>query len=179
MTMTEPIIEWPTREEWAKRRRTPYIDLAPDTNWSIASYATPVEIEALKRAMRERWSELGSQMRQAGEKDAKNENGDNDFQLQRECINRGPKLIEEGTMPWSVEHYRGAEDLLQELQARYEAGRKAEIEKWEAEVAQTPIDDAAWDKELKRRAEIDACLALPGKLVSSKSFGSWLTQRVN
>jgi hypothetical protein len=158
MTMTEPI-KWPSREEWAKDRRTPYIDSAPDTaDYSIEAYMTPAESASLKAAMRERWKELGRQMRQAGGKDVKNEQGYNDFQWRRKCISAGLKLIAQGTMPWLREHYHGAEDLVQELQARYEAARMAEIGKWEQEVAQTPIDDAAWDAELKRRAQVDAYL---------------------
>ena len=48
-----------SRKEWARQRRTPYVDLMPEASTAIADYATPEEIAALQAAMRERRKEAG------------------------------------------------------------------------------------------------------------------------
>jgi hypothetical protein len=55
---------WPSREEWAKERRTPYYDRFLSTSNSLAEYATPEEIAALKAALRKRWRNLGKEIRE-------------------------------------------------------------------------------------------------------------------
>jgi hypothetical protein len=41
------------------------------------------------------------------------------------------------------------------IKARYAAAQQAELQALEARIAQTPIDDAAWEEELQRRREFD------------------------
>jgi hypothetical protein len=45
--------------------------------------------------------------------------------------------------------------LLAPVRARYEAARKAAEEAWRAKIEATPIDDAAWEKQLRWRAEFE------------------------
>jgi hypothetical protein len=43
----------------------------------------------------------------------------------------------------------------------YHAAREAAEEKREREILATPIDDAAWEKELRRRADLDRTWGRP------------------
>jgi hypothetical protein len=135
-----------SREQWAERRRTPYHDLMPEVSDRIADYATEEEIAALKLAMRERWKELGRKARNEPE-------NPDDLPWQRRCINRGLKLIESGKLPFCLEDKAGAEDLLAPFHALYEAAKAELYERASEEIAQTPVDDEAWKRELRRRAD--------------------------
>src|SRR5215470_10341227 len=65
----------------------------PKTLSRIWHYATPAEIDALLVALRERRKELGREMKRLGGKDAVGEDGYNEQQLKRGCINRAIKAI--------------------------------------------------------------------------------------
>jgi hypothetical protein len=125
----------------------------PNTSKAISEYATAEEIDALNRALRERWKRLGQQMRKPGF------DGESEFREQwvdRKSINRGLKLIARGELPILLDDYSGAKDLLAPFHARYEAAKAASWKRRKEEIAETPIDDAAWNAELQRRAWLDA-----------------------
>jgi hypothetical protein len=143
--------QWPSREEWARQRRTFYCDQLPDISTSLADYATPAEIRALAAAMRALWQELGREMRRKG-------NRREELQSARQTVNRGLKLIRRGELPLALEDYQGAEDILADLHTRYEAAKVEACERRAREIAQAAIDDGAWDAELERRAKVDRYL---------------------
>ena len=96
--------------------------------------------------MRERWKALGRK--------ARTENAE-DLRWKRRCINRGLKLIESGNLPFCLEDMAGAQDLLAPFHARSEAAWDEFCKRTAEEIAQTPIDDEAWNRELERRAKIE------------------------
>lgn len=148
------LLNWPTREEWAKQRRTAYYDLTPDVSEVLADYATTEEIAELQFAMRERWKQLGRKTRSEG--------SDDDLSWKRRCINRGLKLIRNGELPFCLQDCAGAQDLIAPFKARYEAAKADLYETARLEIERRPIDDAAWEKELKRRAQVEKWLSKPG-----------------
>lgn len=75
------------------------------------------------------------------------------LQANRSEINRVIKQLRDGSVSWNM---RDKLPLLDTIVARYEAAVEAGDEKFIAECAARPIDDAAWQKELERRAELDA-----------------------
>ena len=106
---------WPSREEWAKQRRTAcYLDHQKISD-RISDYATTAEIEALQIALRERWKQLGREIRKLG---GRGEAGTRELCYKRQSINRGLKLVRNGELPLALEDH-GASDLLSELHARY------------------------------------------------------------
>jgi hypothetical protein len=140
-------IEWPSREEWARQRRTCYYDLSPNVSRSLSDYATSAEIEALIVAMRERWKALGRQVRRL--------EGGIELRWKRACINRGLKLIRNGEIPICFEDYAGAEDIVADLHTRHRTAKVAAYERWERATARAPIDDSAWEQELAHRARVE------------------------
>jgi len=116
----------------------------PNASDRIANYATPDEIEALKATMRERWKKLGRKL-------ARGE----DERCKRRCIDRGLKLLNDGELPFTLEAIAGAEDLLAPFHARYNAAASELDKRALEEIARTPIDDAAWEAELKWRAKVE------------------------
>lgn len=129
-------LKWGTRDEWAVGVRTPYADLAPSVSTRIGDYATLPEVADLVVAMRK----LKNSMPVGWD---------------RNCINRGLRLIRDGELPICLEDYGPATDLLAPLHARSENARATALEAWKQKVRATPIDDAAWELELRRRARID------------------------
>jgi hypothetical protein len=134
---------WPSREAWTKSRRSP-AGRMPNASDRIADYATPDEIDELKAAMRERLKKLG--LKPARDEDAR---------LKRRCINRGLKLLNDGELPFTLEAIAGAEDLLAPFHARYNAAASKLAKRALEEIARTPVDDAAWEAELKWRAKVE------------------------
>jgi hypothetical protein len=145
---------WPSRDEWAKERRTPYHDRFPETSDSLAEYATPEEITALKAALRERWAQLGKKMHELGGRDASDIT--RNLQSDRSSIKWALKIIDKGGLPYQLETFSGAKDIFAPFHERYEAAKVKLRERAMQEIEQTPIDDDAWNAELKRRARIDA-----------------------
>jgi hypothetical protein len=142
--------EWPTREEWARDRRAPYIDRFDDVPVSnrASDYATADEIEAEVARLREHWKRLGRVLRSAPTQEARWQAQD-----QRRRHNRAIALLREDTVPVLATDGGG---LVPELTARYERARLAAMDRRRHEIAGTPIDDAAWAAELERRAALDA-----------------------
>jgi hypothetical protein len=145
---------WPSREQWAKERRTPYYDRFPDTSDSLAEYATPEEIAALKAALGERWNHLGTKIRELGGRDASDVT--RNLQSDRSSIKWALKIIDEGGLPCQLETFSGAKDIFAPFHERYGASEIELRERTLREIEQTPIDDNAWNAELKRRARVEA-----------------------
>jgi hypothetical protein len=67
------------------------------------------------------------------------------------------ETLDAGLVPWRVNDI-GLDDVPSSfalLVERYRAGWAAAEEAYAAEIAATPVDDAAWQAELERRAGID------------------------
>jgi hypothetical protein len=58
---------WPTREEWAKHKRTAYYDCFEDlpSSKNIADYASPEEIAAAVDALKDLWNQYGRRQQEA------------------------------------------------------------------------------------------------------------------
>jgi hypothetical protein len=164
--------QYPTRDEWAKERRTPYYDRFPDTPALLAEYATPEEIAALKIGLRERWRELGQKLREfpaKAEPESREERlrtfagGERSERVRihdsRSSINAAIETIENGELPLYLENYSGSKDIFVPFHARYEAAKAELYERTLREIEQTPVDDDAWAAELKRREYVEECLA--------------------
>lgn len=140
-------IEWPSREEWARQRRT--LDGSPEVGVDVDDYMTEEELLLLLDAMRERWKEIGKEMRAATDHDERE-----DCKERRAAINRGIKELKAGYLPEPLWFHRGAEDLLRPYIERRTVARIEATKAAEEEAARRPIDDAAWAKELERRRRL-------------------------
>jgi hypothetical protein len=65
--ITDRCNDWPSREQWAHQRRTPYVDLFDDlpVSGALADYATPTEIESIIAQLRALYAEAGRELRAA------------------------------------------------------------------------------------------------------------------
>ena len=170
--------EWPSREEWAKRRHTLYCDLFEDLPVSErpSDYASPQEIEEVINALRELWKAKGNKLheakRLAGPLARQRKEGLHAYYARRGAMSpaqeeladsveilKGERhdineLIKELAQDW-VKFYRyhppEADAILAPIRARYERARGAAEEVRKQEILATPIDDAAWQAELRRR----------------------------
>ena len=176
---------WPTRDEWAYRRKHPYLDgdvVAPVTR-AIAAYASPQEISetmaklnalqrTLFRTMRAIKREAGSLLRQPKETSLhyvtrclampESERAPltayDRARWHRQDVRRALQaILQEQTLPLEVAHH--SEELvaiLGPLVQRWSVASRAEHDRCTKEIAdRTPIDDAAWQRELERRAGFD------------------------
>jgi hypothetical protein len=125
---------WPTRSEWARARQASPGRL-PDPPTALSEYATPAEIAALKLALRNRLTQLGTKTAHP-------------FPFQRKCVARALELIDAGELPLQTRATEGAKDILAPFYARYCAARAATLKK----LALPATDDDAWAQELQRRA---------------------------
>lgn len=151
----------------------------------LSAYASPEEIEALIAALRALWKSEGARLRALHvptelSRQSKESYGAFWIRLDetpgardllaavdahkdcRKFINETIKLLSKGDLPkWRQVEFRYLlEDakvnaILGPIQARYDAAKEAATEKRKQEILATPIDDQAWDKELKRRASIE------------------------
>jgi hypothetical protein len=166
--------EWPTREEWAKRQRTVYGDMLEDLiSTRLSDYASADEVAAAIAALRKLWCAYGQRM-----KEAKRNAGDvidrNYYDLneeerkliapihtcqdRRKTINQVIKFFREGQYHYYVNWVldRDACPPLAMIKERYDAAWTAAELKVRQRVAATPIDDAAWARELEIRRSTDA-----------------------
>jgi hypothetical protein len=139
--------EWPSRAEWAKSVHTLHYE--PEVSKRVSDYMTPPEIETLLRDLRERWKEIGRKLKTASEDDR------DTCQRQRRCINRAIKHVSEDGIPIVFDNSYGAKDILAPLHKRYEDARQKAIKSAERAKRAKPVDDAAWAKELERRASVE------------------------
>ncbi|MCA1415289.1 hypothetical protein I6F30_29780 [Bradyrhizobium sp. NBAIM20] len=176
------MIDWPTREEFLSRRQGPYVDRMDGLDYSrrLASYASWAEITTLYGALRERYRLLGRELKQikaalgplaqqpgetlipwhcrvlamsASEQDRVQELWT--CQHRRQDINQLLRDMDDGIVPTrgrksSVVDIGEKLPLLDTIQERYRAAYQAALEKRWAE-----IDEADWQRELKRRARIE------------------------
>jgi hypothetical protein len=172
--------EWPTRDEWAKRMRTPYFDrIEVRISDAASDYATQAEIQAEIDRLHAEWCELGRELKRTpktpmDELSPKQRfalhqrSGDNrnffdrdDIWTARDAIRERRKKVNgalrdlrAGNVPLGNGRYQGQKEcpLLYE---RWSAARRAAYQRREAEIRATPIDDEAWAKELERRKLIE------------------------
>jgi hypothetical protein len=172
--------QWPTREEWAESQRAFYYDRFEylDFDARLSAFTSPTEVETLISALQELWKAEGAQLRalniprklkqQRGESGASHfkrwmEMNTADQELMtdgatlksaRRCINKTIKVLRDNRVPYWISG-GGIGEILKPILARYEAARKAAEEKRKQEILATSIDDAAWEEELQRRADLD------------------------
>jgi hypothetical protein len=166
--MTQPSYNWPSREEWAKNKRTLFDDEYELRAWALerrfADIITEEERHAaiadLRRAVQEQQAIMRAE-RKAVRTGAATELAPR-YQYAREATPAFRRMIEQlesrsihfqagvfaermTPIPASVKAVVG------KLRADSEACRAAHI----AEKAKEPIDDAAWEAELKWRRRIE------------------------
>jgi hypothetical protein len=149
----------------------------------LSDYATPHEVAVLTAELKSLYRELGRKLREAklraglllqqpGESNASwyerfralskadKERASAPLELQRDRrqINDLLKRIADDAIPHSTKFgtvWGKAGELVAPFAQRYDAAFKAAHEQWEQECLQIPVDDAAWEKELQRREEIE------------------------
>ena len=177
---------WPSREQWARARQLPYWDnetgcpFADKYSHRLSDYATAEEIAALIEALKELYRKLGRDLKTERLRAAKQQSGESDrahfqrFQATPEAeraaffeatearrgrsdINGALKEIRDDKIPgrWRNRE-KAVEELVAPFVARYAAAHNAAHEVWKQERLQTPVDDAAWEEELCRRADLEA-----------------------
>ncbi len=167
----------------ATQRRTFYADYADDIRVSdrVADYATPGEASAAIQALTTCWRELGKKLnrakRQAGALCRQPGEGKRvytqrwlampeaeqalalavlDVQDDRRQLNQVARELRAGVLSW-----RGRAGLVASLPAftllieRWDAALAKALDAARQRVEATPIDDAAWQRELHRREDID------------------------
>jgi hypothetical protein len=77
-----------------------------------------------------------------------------DFRDRRRDINEVIRQMRNGEVPWRVLHSIRTQPL-DAILTRYEAAVQAGDEKYIADCAARPVDDAAWQQELDQCAEIE------------------------
>lgn len=144
---------WPSREEWAKERRTPYYGRFPRTSNSLAEYASPKEIAALKADLRERWKQLGRKMRELSGNRASDVI--RNLRSDRSSMQWALALVAQGELPHHPKIFGEAADILAPFHERYEAAKSKLHECTLRAIERTPIDDNAWNAELHQRAKVE------------------------
>jgi hypothetical protein len=176
--------KWPTREEWAKQERTPYYDLFKNLPVSeeLKDYATPQEIAAAVVGLKELYRTEGRKLKEAKrlagplapqprerirdhyaryvamtehEKELSRTVGN--IQDVRHESNKVLRCITKGYLPLHIDccFRKEIEPVLATIKARYDAAKKtAEVVRLR-QIEATPIDDAAWEEELRRRASLE------------------------
>jgi hypothetical protein len=180
-TMLPNNFVWPSREEWAKTERTPYADRFEDLGVSrcASDYATPSEIDAAITALKALYADEGRKLkaaklaagplsRQPGETklahvrryySATTEGGRAALvpvythEERRQEINEAIKDLRNDTLP-NHRSWAGVEDIIAPMENRWLAAHAAASEALRKEIEATPIDDAAWERELQRRASL-------------------------
>jgi hypothetical protein len=176
-TITGSNYQWLSREEWATRQRTCYYDLFEDLPYprNLDAYASPEEITAAIAILEQEWKTEGIKLRQANrtvgplaqqsgetpsehlkrylamsEQEQKLCGIASDHRWRRKEIREAIKELQSNTVPRNFQH-----EAISVIQTRLEAARLAAEEKRTAEILATPIDDAAWEEELRWRAWIE------------------------
>ena len=176
--------KWPTREEWAVQQRTVYFDMLENLiSNKLSDYASGGEVTAAITALRKIWCACGRQMNEAkrvagvtlnrdyyiyryykcSEEERKLVDAVLTYQDRRKRINQTIKFLREGQYHYYISWVLERDDCppLAIIKARYDAAHAAAELKVRQRVEATPIDDAAWAKELERRRDIDAYFSDP------------------
>jgi hypothetical protein len=184
--------EYPDRDEWAKRQRTFYADLADSARDAVTTrildYATQEEIGTAVAELRARWTVLGRRLREINkalqpytglrEFDGLSEEQQQlhcqsrDLQDQRKSILKVAKEWGQNPNPYLGEaHFDsflchsvglkqmasdGACPTYRSIIGRWAAAKKAAEDAARIRTENKPIDDAAWARELERRADLEA-----------------------
>jgi hypothetical protein len=176
---------WLSREEWAKHRRTDYYDETPILiGVRLADYASPTEIEAAIAELEARWKWCGREMKaakeaagllvqQPGETQTawvqrylatmSKEEQDlasrpEDLRRERKRINHVLRQLRDGDdLDWQSRTLTQDTSLpmLNRILEHWGVLWQQAYDTRQQEIANTPIDDEAWEDELKRRAEIE------------------------
>jgi hypothetical protein len=142
--------DWPSREQWAERRRSvAWASDPPTASRELLLYASPGEIDAAIVSLKKLWADLGRQMKAS--EDAWT------YRDLRHEINDVLGQLRNSKVPWRVVASIRTQPL-DVIVARYEAAVQATHERFAAECAARPIDDAAWEEELRRRARVEQWL---------------------
>ena len=167
---------WPSREEWAYRRQHPPYEHYPENpvGRRLSDFATAEEIATLLFDLKVMWHEKGRAMakakaaagplaRQPGEtRGAYRRRWCNEMTEAEQNISSEPERLRDARQrikilanPAGHEWlYEQAIDhpLLKEFQARWRQAYDEAMQAWLDERAKTPVDDEAWEAELRRRA---------------------------
>jgi hypothetical protein len=177
---------WTDRDEWAKRTRTFYGDIAQGARDSVSSrvldYATQQEVATAVAELRDRWKALGRRLRELNKQlqpydghrefyqlssDQQRMHSDSrDLSDLRQWINKVAKDWENprlGTAYLDHAGYVGQNGMAKEeacptyraITGRWYAAQDAAEEAARIRTENQPIDDAAWSRELKRRADLE------------------------
>jgi len=189
---------WPTREQWAAIQRTAYYDYFEDLPRSndIADYASPEETTAAIAALKAIWCDYGRRLKEAKQlagpvlhrfyydlspDEQKLCNHVSLFKDRRAEINQVIKALREGHYHYKFDSIlkRAADPehatpcqidpVLVSIQSRYRAAYEVEAAEIIRRAEARPIDDAAWERELQRRRDIDAHLTRPNWRVRQMS----------
>lgn len=149
--------DFPSREEWAKHRRALYPDKFEDLTIDFEFY--PDEIAGITRVLKTEWSRLGKRMRVLiKDKDlddlerVREEYGE--LRLFRSQTNGAIRALAGGRLPrgcHETNDFVGAAIAIP--QRRRDAAYAVACKQREEQILSTPIDDAAWEAELKWRAK--------------------------
>jgi hypothetical protein len=151
----------------------------------LSDYATQEEIAALIAALKDLYRELGRELQAANlriKPSDRQQRGEGNsawyrrfrqlapedqalFQAagglrsERSAINNVLARIRDDQIPnqtrWSNYVLGKAGELVAPFNARYQAAFEAAREQWEQECLQIPVDDAAWEQELKWRRDLE------------------------
>ena len=154
---------WPSREEWAERHRTFYADTADDVAHAVSrnpiDYVTSEEIDQAIEALTRTRNALLGPLRAAKQA------GDDErvavlvavLQDDRRRRFLATKALKAGRIPRA--HYEGAGlPELTTITSRYQAAVDAAVDAARRAIVARPIDDAAWERELQRRRNVDQLL---------------------
>ena len=150
--------EWPSREEWAERRRTAYFTHDRPHRYTASNdlslYACPEEVEGAIAALKKLWSDYGKQLKAEGDISPW-------LRQRRTGINMVIKALINGCVRETLGLGHIPLEILRSIPEydmiikRYEAAVQTGDDKYIAECAAEPVDDAAWANELEQRAKIE------------------------
>ena len=176
---------WSSREEWAQRVRTVYGDMTDGMQFgpsAVSSYASPEKIEQAIFELKCQWTRCGNEMKQAKKKagplarqpgeaamahyqryrmmtDAEQDLAyqPNRLQRERKVINKVIRGLRDDELVSEARYspYDSITASVAPIVERYDVLWKQDHDKYVEVIANTPIDDAAWEKELERRREIE------------------------
>jgi hypothetical protein len=169
--------QWPTREEWAAQQRVPSFDEYEFLRFDPPEFSS-AELGTAIQALRSRWKAEGVRLRGfAVPKDLRQQPGESirayyqrskmmsqaerDLLQQahwcqnlRQQINRVIKNLQNNERP-DCNGETAIDELIEPVMTRWKMAHDAAIQKLEEKASARPIDDAAWEEELRRRAEFD------------------------
>ena len=155
---------WPTREQWAENRRALYE--GPGSDWRLSQHASEVEIAAAIAACENLWRDLGRQMKTASKEPRSKFKFDTEYdelRSRRKIINIALKKMRDDTLPYDVDE--ALTEMFAPFYERQHRKREADTEAARREKEATPIDDAAWERELQQRKKSEDDAAHPERFI--------------